>query len=94
MKIVLRGRSIGLTKEVREWFRERGHQNVRLIQNRDGQVAFIGTENDGYALQRSYISGGRALRAALGIKDDQPRRYQVEPATDFDGLLVGEQLDI
>ena len=92
--MLIRGRGIGLSREVRDWFHDRGHLQVRLIQSVDGQVALIGAESGGYTLKRSYINGGLAFRDALKIDDKDPHRFELSPATDFEGLIVGDSIGI
>lgn len=89
--VVLNRRTVALTKEVRKWFIDRGYERVHFAQSGTGDVAIVGTKEDvGYAIKRPTVNGGIALRRALGINDDVPRRYSLTPAKDFDALLLGE----
>jgi hypothetical protein len=90
LTLVLNRRTVSLTSEVRKWFTDRGYERVAFAQSDAGEVALVGTtEQDGYALKRTNISGGIALRRALGIADTESRRYTLSPSTDFEGLILG-----
>ena len=90
-RIVLNRRTVGLTKEVRKWFIDRGYERVHFAQSGTGEVAIVGAKDEvGYAIKRPTVNGGIALRRALGMNDNVPRRYSLTPAKDFDALVLGE----
>lgn len=89
--LMLNKQSAILSSEVQDWFRDRGYSRVRFVQNpSSGAIAIVGSEDGGYQLTRRYIGGGRAVRRALGIADDEPHYFVLEPSNDFDGMILTE----